>query len=141
MSAKVDRPLKGRLEIDMAYARDNRAFLREACGGLIRPEWNGPRRRWLVARPHLQCVVQALALRFGSVTVQAEFSTAMQCDTRCRGAQGDDCTCSCLGENHQGMATWYRWQQVGDTTLIGTDPVHPITRRTWIARAEDFRRA
>ncbi|TSB31237.1 hypothetical protein FNJ62_07040 [Streptomyces benahoarensis] len=43
-----------------------------------------------------------------------------RCDTRCQEAQGDDCTCSCMGENHSGAAYWCTWILVGDTTLINS---------------------
>ncbi|MES4909131.1 hypothetical protein [Streptomyces sp. NPDC000395] len=60
----------------------------------------------------------ALAERFGEVDVYLEFSTTERCDTNCERATGDDCTCSCMGENHGGAAYWRHWTLVGDTTLV-----------------------
>lgn len=89
----------------------------------MRPRWNGEVRpaRWEIARPHLRSLVEAMALKFGEIDLYLEFSVRQQCDTRCQAAQGDDCVCSCMGENHGGAAYWRRWTHVGDTTLVG-DP-------------------
>jgi len=96
----------------------NRAWLLETLGPRIRPAWNKPDRRWEIARPHLRVLVTELAERFGEVDVYLEFSVTERRDSRCRDAQGDDCECSCLGENHGGAAYWKHWIPVGETTLI-----------------------
>lgn len=107
-----------RLTLWMPYREGNREWLHESLGARIRPEWNKTAKRWELARSHLRAVVLALAERFGTVDVYLEFSTQERCDVRCRDARGDDCTCSCLGDNHGGAAYWKDWQEVGETTLI-----------------------
>ncbi|MGW7296072.1 hypothetical protein ACWGIB_27265 [Streptomyces xiamenensis] len=84
-----------------------------------RPEWNTTAKRWEIARPHLKTVVSALIDRFEEADVYLEFSTTERCDKRCEEAVGDDCTCSCMGENHGGAAYWERWQLVDGDTLVG----------------------
>lgn len=99
--------------------QSSRSWLLEALGEHIRPEWNKSEKRWEIARTHLKTVIAALVERFEEVDVFLEFSMTERCDRRCAGAVGDDCTCSCMGENHGGAAYWKRWQLVGDETLVG----------------------
>jgi hypothetical protein len=96
----------------------NRRWLLEELGERIRPHWNKEEGRWEIARPHLATITAALAERFGEVDVYLEFSTTERCDTRCENAEQDDCTCSCMGDNHGGAAYWRNWTLVGDTTLV-----------------------
>jgi hypothetical protein len=104
----------------MPYEPDNRLWLKEALGERIRPTWNREEQRWEIARQHLRTVVERLAERWGEVDVILEFREAERCDTRCRDAQGDDCVCSCLGDNHGGAAYWKNWIEMGDTTLVSS---------------------
>ncbi|MCB5910375.1 hypothetical protein [Streptomyces pinistramenti] len=108
-----------RLWVWMPYqGGSNRRWILEELGARVRPEWNKPAGRWEIARPHLCVLTGALAERFGEVDVYLQFAATERCDTRCQEAQGDDCTCSCMGENHGGAAYWRTWLLVGDTTLV-----------------------
>ena len=95
----------------------NRWWLHQTLGSRIRPTYDKPTGRWLIARPHFTVLIGALLERFGVVDASVEFSTTQKCDTRCREASGDDCECSCQGEHHGG-GLWEGWIQVGETTLI-----------------------
>lgn len=120
--AGVWRPADGgRLKVRMPYSFTNRNWF-EGLG--VRPEWDRDGKRWLVSRPHFRKVVNALAEKFGSVCVYVDSSAKTRCDKRCREAAGDECECSCLGVNHQGAAYWQSWEEVGGTTLVGTDGVN-----------------
>jgi hypothetical protein len=119
----VHRPVEGRIETKMPYNGSNRGWLHEHLGQRIQPELRG-RGVWAIARPHLQHLVDGLADRFGHVDVVLDFRVAERCDTRCQRAKGDECTCSCLGENHRGAAHWRHWIQVGETTLIASGEIY-----------------
>ncbi len=101
----------------------NRRWILDELGSYMRPTWNRDAvpARWEIARPHLRSLVEALALKFGEIDLYLEFSMRQRCDKRCQAAEGDDCVCSCLGENHGGAAYWRHWTQVGETTLV-SDP-------------------
>jgi hypothetical protein len=112
------RPVEGRIRTKMPYdGGHNRAWLRRHLGNRIRPELQG-NGVWGIARPHLRFLVEGLAERFGHVDVLLDFRISQRCDTRCRDALGDECVCSCLGENHGGAAYWRHWIEVGETTLV-----------------------
>ncbi|MQT05166.1 hypothetical protein FF041_35115 [Streptomyces jumonjinensis] len=113
----------------------NKRWILEELGDRIRPEWNRAARHWEIARPHLRTLVESMAMKFGEVNVYMEFSTRQRCDMRCSNAVGDDCVCSCMGENHGGAAYWQRWTLVGDTTLIGSSEV---LERQYLVRRSDL---
>jgi hypothetical protein len=102
----------------MPYAGGtNRSWLRSELGHRVDLQYVG-RGEWEIARAHLRELIEACAERFGEVDVILDFRARDRCDARCRDAVGDDCVCSCLGENHGGAAYWKRWVPVGETTLI-----------------------
>ena len=109
--------------MQMPYRPDNRTWIHENLDVHVRPDWNKQARRWEIARPHFRSVVEALAERFGAVDVTIDSRSATKCDSRCRGAEGDDCECQCLGQNHGGAQYQRAWQEVGETTLIASDGV------------------
>lgn len=135
----VWRPVTGRVVIKMPYAKGNRAWLKETLGDRIRPDFRKPPPRWEVARIHFAPVVQALANRLGRIDVYVDFRTAEQCDTRCRNARGQECTCSCLGRQH-GRGITYGWNLVGDTTMVqssGTVRRHLVVGSSEISNGSD----
>jgi len=118
----VHRPVEGRILTKMPYDGSNRGWLHQHLGERIRPEHQG-KGVWAIARPHLRYLVEGLAERFGRVDVLLDFRLSERCDTRCRDAHGDECTCSCLGENHGGAAYWRHWIEVGETTLVARSEI------------------
>ena len=107
---------ESRLLVCLDYRPGNRQWLRDTLG--CQPRRNPTTRRWEIARVHFRRLVEEIALAYGSVDVDVEFSTSERCDKRCREARGDDCSCSCMGENHGGAAYLKYWLEVGDSTLI-----------------------
>lgn len=136
----VRRPVgPGRLQAWMPYQEgSNRRWILAELGDRMRPEWNITAKRWEIARSHLRTLVEVMAMKFGEIDVYLEFSTRQRCDVRCRDARGDDCVCSCMGENHGGAAYWRHWMLVGDTTLVGNAEVqvrHYRVRRSDVIKA------
>lgn len=128
----VLRPLEGRVEIRMPYAKDNRAWLKDTLGQYIRPEWDKSQRCWLVARNHFGPIVEALARRLGRIDVYLDFRGLDRCDTRCKKARGRECDCQCLGKHHGEQGITHGWKLVGDTTEIrsnGTKRRHIVVIR------------
>lgn len=120
-----------RFWLRLPYADDKRAWLHQVCGQRVHLEWDGLSHTWRLARAHLRRLVDALAERFGEVDVRFDISAADRCNARCRKAAGDECTCSCLGENHGGAGYWKNWRAVGEPTLLpGSNRVY---RRLWVA--------
>lgn len=83
------------------------------------------------ATPAARCV--GLAERFGVVHVYLDYLENQRCDTRCQQALGDDCVCRCAGQYHGGASYQQAWTQVGETTLIASDPRPPDAGTPWCA--------
>jgi hypothetical protein len=96
----------------------NRLWILAELGDRMRPDWNTAAKHGEIARTHLRTLVESMTMKFGEIDVYLEFSTRQRCDVRCRDAHGDDCVCSCMGENHGGAAYWRHWTLVSDTTLV-----------------------
>lgn len=102
----------------MPNARGNREWLRDVCGPGTRPDWDKPTRTWRVARPHFRKVISALVARHGVIAVCVDIVVTRACGSWCRDARGDECDCSCLGENH-GSGTWTAgWVPVSDEWVV-----------------------
>lgn len=122
-------------------------MFKTSTGKAIRPEWipADPGQPywtgyWTIAREHLSDVARAVAIRDGSVTIEMHYSTTEQCDSRCQGATGVDCTCACEGEHH-GNGEHAAWIPVGDTTLIRGAGSKIVVRSLTRAQAEAEREA
>ena len=116
---EVRRPAEGRLEVWIPWQPGgNRTLIKSACGSLTRPERDGQRKRWLIARTHFMALIEALKARYGQVRVITAHCDTEKCDTRCQEARGDDCVCSCGGRFHGGTDGYTRrWILVGTTSL------------------------
>lgn len=115
---RVWRPVEGRVQIKMPYAKDNRAWLKDTLGQRIRPEWDKSNRCWWVARNHFGAVVEALADRLGRIDIYIDFRGVERCDTRCKKARSRECDCQCLGKYHGQDGITHGWKLVGDTTEV-----------------------
>ena len=91
-------------QVAIPYADDNRAMLTDLLWPAnVRLTWKREIRRWLVARSHADILIQALADRFGRVTVTQEGSIRTTCVSECwtaNPATSSQCECSCAGTNH-----------------------------------------
>lgn len=139
MTAKIIRPLTGRIEVHRLraprrYEVSNKLMFKNAAGSAIRPTWVETERSqsgwpgyWTISREHLTDVAEAIAIRDGSVEIEMHYSQNEKCDRRCRAAEGDECTCSCEGKFH-GNSMHASWQEVGETTLVRSEGPKVVTR-------------
>ncbi len=150
MTATIVRPLHGRIQVrglrgPRGDEPSNRQMFKTATGAAIRPTWvpapegaPGWEGHWEIARPHLTDVAEGIAIRDGQVEIEMHYSTAEQCDQRCRSAEGDECTCSCEGKYH-GNSHHASWIEVGDTTLVRNSGSKVVTRTLSREQAEKDR--
>lgn len=99
----VYRPVDGRLEVRLPFAPGgaNYRLLKEALGDRTRSTYEGG--SFLVARAHLETLVEFLAERFGSVDVALRGRDAERCGPECYNAKASTswaCVCPCAGRNH-----------------------------------------
>jgi hypothetical protein len=139
MTAKIIRPLTGRIQVHSLRApqgdeASNKSMFKSAAGAAIRPTWvpapegqPGWAGHWTIARTHLTDVAESIAIRDGSVEIEMHYNLTEKCDRRCRGADGDECTCACEGKHH-GNAQHAFWVPVGETTLIRSEGRKVVSR-------------
>ena len=139
MTAKIVRPLAGRIEVRGLRAPrgdepSNKNMFKDAAGVAIRPTWvsapegqPGWRGYWAISRAHLTEVAESIAIRDGRVEIEMHYSQTEKCDRRCQRADGDDCTCACEGKYH-GNAHHASWLDVGETTLVRGEGTKVVTR-------------
>jgi hypothetical protein len=126
----IYRPLRGPIQVRglRMPARGKPAqhldFFKDVRGEAVRTTWvsgpNGWDGYFTIARQHLTPTAEAIALQLGIVLIALDYSTTEQCGVRCQQARSDDCTCSCLGQNHR-SGEHGKWTQVSDPTLIASD--------------------
>lgn len=111
----VRRPAQGRLEVHIPWREGgNRKVIKRICGTLTRPQWDGDRKRWMIARAHFTPLIGALKAEYGQVRVITAHCDAEGCDARCLQARGIECVCSCGGRNHGGLNSYTAgWRLVG----------------------------
>jgi hypothetical protein len=76
--------------------------------------------RWHVPRSAMFKVVKACVEEFGRVGLFRDAEDALECDLRCMDAEGDECDCGCLGQNHGGLNRL--WMTVRDAVELPGDP-------------------
>lgn len=112
------RTASRRVEVTLPYRHGTRRWLRSVCGAGSRPEFDRVRKVWLVSRPHFGAVVAALVGEYGAVDVYADHTARSACGALCREAVGDECDCSCLGENHGGQVWRKEWIKLSEEWLV-----------------------
>lgn len=117
MTAKIHRPVKGRIRLQTPYVPDNRGWLKSI--GIGRPTWSKSEGVWLVSRVHLTRLVNEAVARFGEAEVWTDHRSEERCHTACQTAVGDECVCSCMGRHHGGGAPVEGWESLGDV-LVGS---------------------
>jgi hypothetical protein len=128
------------LRLTLPYAPGNRAWIKEVCGEMTRPVWNGRDKVWEIARSHYWILVEACALRFGSVLVVEDYATQEKCTVACTNAKPEtvvDCTCVCGGDQHgenRGGSLRDGWILVGEGLLLNTE----YMQRAFRVQAELF---
>lgn len=133
----VEKPVKGRLIVRLAYADGNRSLLSGLCGNrkgdLI---WDKAAKVWQVARTHHRALVAGLVKTFGVCYVIEHYSETETCYQKCIDAKGSDCVCACQGQNHQHGMLYHGWIEVPISHDAG--PMYQRTSkttRTFVVRA------
>jgi hypothetical protein len=106
-------PLDGQVVAKIPVRKGNYRWLREAVR-LRSPRLDDD--RWHLPRNCLNRLVIASVDRYGYVALWRDMSRLSRCTRRCLEAEGFECDCSCLGENHgSGAHGWF--ERVGDVVV------------------------
>lgn len=89
---------KDQLKTRVPYAKNNRAWLK--VGHRIEPEWNREKKYWALPKSWFNDIVNKCIEQHGKVYVIQPYRKQEKCAPACMNANGHECNCSCMGENH-----------------------------------------
>ncbi len=87
-----------RLRVRLPFAVDNANWLRG--GKHTRPAWQTDIKCWEIPKAWFNDFVNRALVRFGRLYVIQPYREQEKCSPSCLNAQGHECECSCMGENH-----------------------------------------
>lgn len=103
------------LKIKLPYLADNAIWLRNERRS--KPKWLPSKKYWEIPKKWFNDTVERGLRRWGKLYIIQPFREHEVCAPACWNAQGHECNCSCMGENH-GASHHGRWFVVSDTFAI-----------------------
>lgn len=101
------------LRVKLPFKEDNRPWLGQL--GRRKPKWNRDLKCWEIPQAWLNGVVELCLERYGRVYIIQPHRSQEICARACWEAQGLECQCSCLGENHGSHHSGRGWREVSET--------------------------
>jgi hypothetical protein len=103
------------LKAKFPYKSDNRFWLQN--GRRNKPTWLPLKKHWELPKTWFNDTVERTLRRWGKVYIIQPYRENEVCAPACWNAQGHECNCSCMGQNH-GSAVHGRWFVVSDSFAI-----------------------
>lgn len=104
------------LLLKLPYAPDNRGWIRN--GQRSKPIWCDQYKCWEVPQAWFEKTIRAAFSRFRRIYVIQPVRKQQHCAPACWDAQGIECECSCMGENHGTGHPNGRWYVVSETCAV-----------------------
>lgn len=82
----------------LPYFENSRNWLRNDRRS--KPDWNSEQKHWEIPKAWFNDTVNRCLHRFKKIYIIQPHSITEKCAPACWNAQGHECQCSCLGENH-----------------------------------------
>lgn len=101
-----------RLRVRLPFDKTNREWL--SAGHRSSPEWNESEECWELPKAWFNDFVNRALDRFGRVYIFQPFREQEICAPACQNAEGHECECSCMGQNH-GAGNNGSWFEVSET--------------------------
>jgi hypothetical protein len=98
------------------YRDDNRVWLKDE--NRRRPKWVKDKQYWEIPKAWFNDIVNRALDRYGSLYIIQPHVAHEICARACWEAQGHECQCSCLGENHGSQNPDGRWFEVSETFAV-----------------------
>jgi len=99
--------------VRLPYAIDNYAWVRGEQRR--KPAWNKQYKCWETPNSWFDSLIKRALERFGRVYVIQLYKQQQKCAPACWNAEGFNCECSCMGENHGSGHPGGKWHEVSDT--------------------------
>lgn len=99
--------------VKLPYEKDNMIWLR--CDSNRKPKWNAQDKWWEVPNAWFNDLLKRSLQKHGKLYVIQPFKEQEKCAPACWNAEGHECQCSCMGENHGSKHSGNDWFVVSDT--------------------------
>jgi len=109
-----ERPLP--LLVKVPYAVGNREWLRD--DGRNIPDWDKQHEAWEIPQAWFEKTIKLCLRRYKACYVIQLHRERQVCAPACWNAEGIDCECSCMGENHGSGHPGGRWYEIGETLAV-----------------------
>lgn len=104
------------LLVKLPYARSNREWLRD--GRHNRSDWNEQYTAWETPQAWFEKNIKLCLRKYKSCYVMQLYREKQVCAPACWNAQGIDCECSCMAENHGAGHPEGRWYEIDETLAV-----------------------
>lgn len=104
------------LLVKVPYAAGNREWIRDDRH--IKPVWDEQHNAWEVPQAWFESIIKLCVRRYTSCYVIQLRREKQVCAPACWNAQGFDCECSCMGENHGTGHPGGRWYEIDETLAV-----------------------
>lgn len=101
------------LMVKMPYAEDNYDWLRNDWRS--KPKWNGQYKSWELPQAWFNDLVVRILTRHSKLYIIQPYREQEICAPACWNAQGHECQCACMGENHGAQSPGGNWFMVSET--------------------------
>jgi hypothetical protein len=102
----------GLLRLRLPFSNDNRNWLQSF--GRTHPVWDKEKRCWETPKSWFNDLVRRSLEKYNKLYVIQPFRVQEKCAPACWNAEGHECNCSCMGENH-GQGKMAGWLVISDT--------------------------
>ena len=103
------------LRVRLPFSPQNRSWM--STLGKSSPKWNSDLECWEIPKSWFNNFVEQALKKFSKLYVVQPFVETEVCAQKCRDANGHDCQCSCMGQNH-GVKDGTGWFDITDTFAV-----------------------
>lgn len=101
------------LMVKIPYAEDNYDWLRNDRRS--KPKWNGQYKCWELPQAWFNDLVVRMLTRHSKLYIIQPYREQEICAPACWNAEGHECQCACMGENHGAQSPGGIWFTVSET--------------------------
>lgn len=105
------------LMVHLPFGQDNRSWLKKDIRKK-EPVWDGKFSCWHIPKTRFNELVKDTLVRYSRVYVIQPYREQEKCAPACWNAEGFECECSCMGENHGSGNPNGRWFVISETLAV-----------------------
>jgi hypothetical protein len=107
---------KNPLLLRLPFSKDNRFWLK--ADHRINPIWEEDHKYWIIPKAWFNDFIKRSLARYGNIYLIQSYRPYQKCAPACWNAEGVDCECSCMGENHGTGKPDNKWFVISETCAV-----------------------